>query len=120
MVVKKKQTGLVYSSEHGRICPGCGQPIATCTCKTKSSSPKSDGIVRVGRATKGRKGSGVTTVTGLTLAPADLKELGSQLKKKCGTGGTVKDGVIEIQGDHRDLLMATLQQLGYTVKRAGG
>ncbi len=120
MMVKKKPSGLVYSTEHGRICPGCGRPVAACTCKAKSPTPKSDGIVRVGRETKGRKGSGVTMITGLALDPAELKELGSQLKKKCGTGGTVKDGVIEIQGDHRDLLVATLQQLGYTVKRAGG
>ena len=110
----------VYSTEHGRICPGCSQPVASCSCRAKTAVPKGDGIVRVGRETKGRKGSGVTVVTGLALGQAELKELGSQLKKKCGTGGTVKDGVIEIQGDHRDLLVATLQQLGYTVKRAGG
>jgi translation initiation factor 1 len=120
IVVKKKQSGLVYSTEHGRICPGCGRPVAACTCKAKLPTPKSDGIVRVGRETKGRKGSGVTIIIGLALDLAELKELGSQLKKKCGTGGTVKDGVIEIQGDHRDLLVATLQQLGYTVKQAGG
>jgi len=115
-----RQAVPVYSTEHGRICPGCSQPVASCTCRAKTAVPKGDGIVRVGRETKGRKGSGVTIITGLTLGLAELKELGSQLKKKCGTGGTVKDGVIEIQGDHRDLLVATLQQLGYTVKRAGG
>jgi translation initiation factor 1 len=120
MVMKKKLSGLVYSTEHGRICPGCSRPVAACTCKAKSTATKSDGIVRVGRETKGRKGSGVTTITGLSLGPAELKELGSQLKKKCGTGGTVKDGVIEIQGDHRDFLIEALQQLQYTVKRAGG
>lgn len=120
MIIKKKQTGLVYSSEHGRICPGCSRPVAACTCKAKPTTTKSDGIVRVGRETKGRKGSGVTTINGLPLNAAELKELGSQLKKRCGTGGTVKDGVIEIQGDHRDLLVEELQRLGYTVKRAGG
>ena len=122
MVTKtaRQQSVPVYSSEHGRICPGCSQPVASCTCATKNTAPKGDGIVRVGRETKGRKGSGVTIVTGLALDLVELKGLGSQLKKKCGTGGTVKDGVIEIQGDHRDLLVATLQQLGYTVKRAGG
>jgi len=122
MVTKgaQQQSVPVYSTEHGRICPGCSQPVASCTCVTKNTAPKGDGIVRVGRETKGRKGSGVTTVKGLLLAPDQLRTLGSQLKKKCGTGGTVKDGVIEIQGDHRDLLVATLQQLGYTVKRAGG
>ena len=120
MITKKKQTGLVYSTEHGRICPGCSQAVAACTCKAKPTATKSDGIVRVGRETKGRKGSGVTTITGLPLNAAELKELGSQLKKRCGTGGTVKDAVIEIQGDHRELLVEALQKLGYTVKRAGG
>lgn len=76
--------------------------------------------MRVGRQTKGRKGSGVTTVSGLPLAPDQLGELAGQLKKKCGAGGAVKEGVIEIQGEHRDLLVATLQQLGYIVKRSGG
>jgi translation initiation factor 1 len=120
MIMKKKQTGLVYSTEHGRICPGCSRPMAACACKAKPASTKGDGIVRVGRETKGRKGSGVTTITGLPLGPTELKDLGSQLKKRCGTGGTAKDGVIEIQGDHRDLLVEELQKLGYTVKRAGG
>ncbi len=113
---KSKQSGLVYSSEHGRICPGCNRPVATCTCKAKSPSLKGDGIVRVRRETKGRKGSGVTVIIGLPLGPAELKELGSQLKKKCGTGGTVKDGVIEIQGEHREFLVAELQRLQWTVK----
>jgi translation initiation factor 1 len=120
MITKKKQTGLVYSTEHGRICHGCSQPMAACACKAKPAPTKNDGIVRVGRETKGRKGSGMTIITGLSLGPVALKDLGSQLKKKCGTGGTVKDGIIEIQGDHRELLVEELQRLGYTVKRAGG
>ena len=78
------------------------------------------GVVRVGRETKGRKGKGVTLVTGVPLAAAELAKLGKELKKKCGTGGTVKDGVIEIQGDHRDRLVAELEKRGWTVKRAGG
>jgi translation initiation factor 1 len=110
----------VYSSEQGRLCPGCGQPVAVCACKAKPAALKGDGIVRVGRATKGRKGSGVTVVTGLALSPDQLRNLAGQLKKQCGAGGAVKDGVIEIQGEHRDLLISVLQQLGYTVKRAGG
>ncbi|WP_310601346.1 translation initiation factor Sui1 [Desulfobulbus sp.] len=110
----------VYSTEQGRLCPGCGQPAAACSCKTKSAAPRGDGIVRVGRATKGRKGGGVTVVTGLALDPEQLRELASRLKKQCGAGGAIKEGTIEIQGEHRDLLVATLQQLGYTVKRAGG
>ena len=122
MAAKPKTTGgLVYSTDKGRICPGCSQPHASCACKTRPvATTKTDSIVRVGRSTKGRKGSGVTVITGLGLAPDALRELAGQLKKKCGAGGTVQEGVIEIQGEHRDLLVATLQQLGYTVKRAGG
>ena len=82
--------------------------------------PRGDGIVRVGRQTKGRKGSGVTTVSGLPLPVDQLRDLAAQLKRQCGAGGGVKDGLIEIQGDHRDLLVAALTRLGYTVKRAGG
>jgi translation initiation factor 1 len=117
---KKGATGLVYSSEHGRICPGCNRPVASCGCKAMAKAPQGDGIVRVGRQTKGRKGSGVTTVSGLLLGADQLRDLAGQLKKKCGAGGAVKDGVIEIQGEHRDQLVETLEKLGYTVKRAGG
>lgn len=76
--------------------------------------------VRVGRETKGRAGKGVTVVTGLPLAPAQLEQLATQLKKRCGSGGTVRDGVIEIQGEHRDLLVQELTKLGYQAKRSGG
>jgi len=110
----------VYSTEQGRMCPECGQAIAACACKTKPAAPRGDGIVRVGRATKGRKGSGVTVITGLPLDAEQLRQLAGRLKKQCGAGGGVKDNTIEIQGEHRDLLTAALQQLGYTVKRAGG
>ncbi|WP_028317760.1 translation initiation factor Sui1 [Desulfobulbus elongatus] len=121
MVTKTARSAVpVYSTGQGRLCPGCGQPMASCSCKTKAAAPRGDGIVRVGRATKGRKGSGVTVITGLALNPEQLRELAGRLKKQCGAGGAVKDGAIEIQGDHRDLLITTLQGLGYTVKRAGG
>jgi len=110
----------VYSSEQGRLCPGCGQPIASCRCKTAATRPKGDGIVRVGRETKGRKGAGVTTVSGAPLDETGLKALAGELKKLCGSGGTLKDGVIEIQGEHRDKLVAALQKKGWTVKRVGG
>jgi predicted translation initiation factor SUI1 len=76
--------------------------------------------VRVGRETKGRRGKGVTVVSDLPLDEAALQELAGRLKQKCGTGGTVKDGRIEIQGDQRDRLAAELEKLGYRVKRAGG
>lgn len=76
--------------------------------------------VRVGRATKGRRGKGVTTITGLPLGAAELSALASELKKKCGSGGTVRDGVIEIQGEHRDFLVEELKRRGYRAKRSGG
>lgn len=111
----------VYSSTSGRLCPDCGLAVANCRCREPSAEiPKGDGIVRVGRETAGRKGAGVTVVTGLPLPPAELAELASRLKKRCGSGGTVRDGRIEIQGEHRDTLMAELRKLGYTVRRSGG
>lgn len=109
----------VYSTEQGKICPDCDHPIADCICSA-DSVPEGDGIVRLKRETKGRKGKGVTLVEGVLLAPSDLKTLAKELKTKCGTGGTVKNGVIEIQGDVRDVLMELLQNKGYTVKKAGG
>ncbi len=117
---------LVYSTDWGEMCPDCRQPVDKCTCPRKktavapTSSPPKDGIVRVGRETKGRKGKGVTIITGLPLNEARLTQLATELKRKCGSGGTVRDGVIEIQGDHRDIVVAELQKQGYTVKRVGG
>lgn len=112
--------GFVYSTEHGELCPRCDRPIASCACRDTAAVPSGDGVVRVSRETKGRKGKGVTLVTGVPLAGGDLAALGKALKKRCGTGGTVKDGVIEIQGDQRDTLVAELERRGYRVKRAGG
>lgn len=109
----------VYSTEQGRICPDCDQPIDDCVCK-RTTIPEGDGIVRIRRETKGRKGKGVTLVDGVLLPEEELKTLAKALKTRCGTGGTVKAGVIEIQGDFRDLLVVELQQRGYTVKKAGG
>ena len=117
---KYKHTGVVYSTDGGRICPTCGHPEKKCCCSRKKNRHPSDGIVRISRETKGRKGSGVCLISGLPLAEADLKKLAKQLKKKCGSGGTVKKGIIEIQGNHRDTLLDALTNMGYTVKRAGG
>jgi len=114
-----ENTRLVYSDEFGTHCPKCGKPRRKCTCKT-SSAPVPDGIVRVGRQSKGRKGKGVTLISGVPLAGAELKVLAKELKQKCGTGGTVKEGVIEIQGDHRDDLISLLSERGWKVKRSGG
>ena len=111
--------GLVYTTEVGRKCPACRMPVAACVCGQKAV-PAGDGIVRVSRETKGRAGKGVTLIKGLALDPAALAALGKQLKAACGSGGTVKDGVIEVQGDHCERVIALLQAQGHTVKRAGG
>lgn len=104
-----KDSRLVYSTDAGRISQtDAPQIVAT------------DGIVRIRRETKGRKGKGVTTVSGLDLPEAQIKILAKQLKQKCSTGGTVKDGVIEVQGDHREKLKVELEKLGHNVKLAGG
>lgn len=117
--MKKRSGGLVFSTEQGRMCPDCRQPVADCRCG-EPQVPAGDGVVRVSRETKGRKGKGVTLITGIPLAGKELKDYAKTLKAKCGTGGTVKDGVVEIQGDHRDLLVPLLQEKGWTVKKAGG
>jgi translation initiation factor 1 len=117
---------LVFSTGTGRLCPECARPITECRCKRSKAAqpaalaPKGDGIVRVGRETKGRKGKGVTVITGVPLAGDELEALATRLKKRCGSGGTVDGAVIEIQGDHRDLLVDELGKLGYVVRRSGG
>ncbi|HKA16588.1 MAG TPA: translation initiation factor Sui1 [Myxococcota bacterium] len=113
---------LVYSSQHGRTCPHCGRPIKQCACRANPRAmPRGgDGIVRVKREIAGRRGKPVTTISGVPLADDALRDLAGELKRRCGTGGTAKDGVIEIQGDHRDVVIGELEARGYTVKRAGG
>jgi translation initiation factor 1 len=112
--------GLVYSTEAGRMCPGCRRPIAQCACPRADAAPAGDGIVRVFFETKGRGGKGVTVVRGLGLDEAALAAAGKRLKAACGVGGTVKDGAVELQGDHRDRVVALLQAPGRVVKKAGG
>lgn len=114
--------GHVYSSDGGTPCPACRRPRTACTCPQGGRAPtaKADEIVRVGRATQGRKGKGVTTVSGVPLPSEGLAQLAKELKRQCGSGGTLKGGVIEIQGEHRDRLVGLLQAKGWTVKRAGG
>lgn len=111
---------LVYSSDSGRICPECSRPVNGCVCRKKSSQPAGDGIVRIRRESKGRGGKTVTVISGILLPEDGLKEIATLLKKRCGTGGTVRDSNIEIQGDHRELLLAELTVRGYKVKLAGG
>jgi translation initiation factor 1 len=111
----------VYSTGIGERCPNCQRPIRECVCK-KGTPGKvaSDGVVRVSRETQGRKGKGVTVITGLGLPADQLEALATELKKRCGSGGAVDNGRIEIQGDHRDKLVQELTQRGFKAKRAGG
>ena len=113
-------TRLVYSTDSGRICPDCGQPLAACSCKAANAKPLGDGNVRVSRETKGRAGKGVTLVKGLPLDATALAALGKQLRTACGSGGTAKDGTLEIQGDHVERVMELLKAQGFAVKRSGG
>ena len=112
----------VYSTSSGRICPKCGHSVAECICRAIASGKiaAGDGTVRISRSTKGRKGSGVTVITGLPMPAGDLEAVARKLKKFCGCGGTVKDGTIEIQGEHRERLSDELRKMGYRVKLVGG
>jgi translation initiation factor 1 len=134
----------VYSSERGRICPECGKPAGDCRCRSgqkgkgkekgrgkgrgarsgrqaeRAQADPRDGVVRVRRETRGRKGKTVTTITGVPLGEDALRDLAGELKRRCGCGGAAKSGVIEIQGDHAEVLVAALEERGYRVKRAGG
>lgn len=116
--------GLVYSTDAGRMCPACRRPVVQCVCRAAGSaaisSAGSDGTVRVSRETKGRGGKAVTLVRGLMLDVPSLLALCQQFKTACGSGGAVKEGVIEVQGDHCDRLMTLLRTQGHVVKRAGG
>jgi translation initiation factor 1 len=102
------------------LCPKCHQLKTTCTCKTEPATPSKSSVVRVGRETKGRRGKGVTIISDLPLDAKGLAELATRLKTRLGTGGTVNEGRIEIQGDHRDRIVEELEGLGYHAKRAGG
>lgn len=113
--------GLVYSTDGGRMCPACRQPVAGCSCGGAASDrPAGDGVVRVSRQTQGRGGKTVTLVRGLPLCAAQLAALAKRLRGACGTGGSCKDGVLELQGDHVERLLALLLAEGHRAKRAGG
>lgn len=118
---------LVYSTEKGQICPECGRPVAACACPKKqkgklgkqTKNSANTGIVRIQREVKGRKGKTVTAVIGIPLGGEELQQFAKTLKQRCGAGGSIKDGVIIIQGDHRQILLAEIQKHGYTAKLAG-
>lgn len=116
----KPPSRLVYSTRFGRACPRCGQPAAECACGSGKQAPPSDGVVRVRREVKGRHGKTVTTVSGVPLGGEALADLAADLKRLCGSGGSVKDGVIVIQGEKTEIVIAELEKRGFTVKRAGG
>lgn len=111
----------VYSSEKGRICPACAETKTNCKCGKKAAPENrnpTDGCIRIARETKGRKGKGVTLISGV---PEEKRSsLAREIKQLCGSGGTIKDGKIEIQGDHRDLILSLILKKGFKAKKAGG
>ena len=118
--MKNNQTNsrLVYSTSQGKICPECAKPIGNCACRDmkKAAVPDTDGVVRLRYETKGRKGKGVTLITGLPLSEAGLLDLAKRLKQRFASGGSVKDYTIELQGDHREQTGQELRKLGYSVR----
>ena len=118
---RDSNSSIVYTTGIGERCANCQRPIRECVCKRGTpGKPSSDGTVRVSRETQGRKGKGVTVIAGLGLPPNELATLATELKKRCGSGGSVENGRIEIQGDHRDRLVEELTRRGWKAKRAGG
>ena len=117
--MKSSKTGVVYSTGNGRMCPDCGEPKADCVCR-QTDAPAGAGPVYLSRETKGRKGAGVTLITGVPLAGDALTALAKSLKQRCGVGGAVKDGIIELQGDQRDKIEQALKPHGWVIKRKGG
>lgn len=109
----------VYSTDLGKLCPDCEQAIDACIC-SQSVMFRGDGIIRLSRETKGRKGKGVTLVSGVSGSEEEIKILAKMLKQKCNCGGSVKNGVIEIQGDQRELIKKILEAQQFKVKLAGG
>lgn len=121
--LQEQLSGLVYSTDQGKICPKCRASLDTCECEqleTDNYLAGLDGWVKIQYQTKGRKGKGVTLIADLPLAEQELKKLAKELKTKCGTGGAVKARLIEIQGDQRPILQALLEQKGYKLKFIGG
>lgn len=115
---------LVYSTESGRICPQCARPADDCVCQKKKvrrgpCAAPADGKVHIRREIQGRKGKPVTAVYGLALQEEELQRLARMLKQRCASGGTVKAGVIFIQGDHRPVVLAEIRKQGYSAKISG-
>lgn len=119
---------LVYSTESGRICPQCNKPVSSCACKKKKNKTTNkpgrnypdDGVIRIMRETKGHKGKTVTVIVNVPFENVELKEFAKKMKTRCGTGGSVKEGEIVIQGDHRQTVLDEIINQGYKAKLAGG
>jgi translation initiation factor 1 len=116
----RKSSRPVYSTEHGRLCSGCGKAPAHCSCASDAVPASGDGVIRLRRESKGRGGKTVTVIDGLPGDTAALKAMAKKLKQHCGVGGAVKERQVEIQGDHRERIATLLRMEGYTVKLAGG
>lgn len=114
-----KHSRLVYSTDGGRFCPGCRRPVADCVC-SRQGVATGDGVVRIQRQKQGRGGKEVTVITGLQRDSAQLKDLARAMKRRCGVGGAVKGGNIELQGDQREVAREVLEAEGFKVKLAGG
>lgn len=117
---KQGSSRLVFSTDGGRLCPQCQRPVAECVCGKDRPASTGDGIVRIRRETKGRGGKAVTVIEGVPADDNKLKEIAKKLKQRCGVGGAVKDGNIEIQGDQRAPCKEALEGLGFKVKLSGG
>lgn len=121
--LKQQLSSLVYSTDQGQLCPACEKALSSCQCAELAEQERLknlDGIVRIRRETAGRRGKGVTTIQGVPLNKEELKSLTAALKKRCGTGGALKDNIIEIQGDQRTVIKTLLEAKGFRVRLSGG
>ena len=110
---RNEDTGVVYSTEYGRMCPDCGKPKHRCICDSREKTQSASGPIRIRYETKGRKGKGVTIIEGLPTGSSDAIDFLQDIKRACGTGGTIKNGSILIQGDYRKYIKIELQKRGY-------
>ena len=115
-----RHSRLVYSTQRNKNCTKCGNILRKCKCPEPTNLDQTDGLIRISKVTKGRKGSGVTLIKGVRGDSSALKHIARNLKSRCGVGGTIKDGVIEIQGDQRQLIQDFFESAGEKVKLVGG
>jgi len=106
----------VYSTEKGRICPGCCLPVDDCICAAQKNRTAGDGIMQVRLENKGRKGKTVTIISGASMGAMELRDLAARLRQKLATGGSVKKGMIIIQGNHKSRIIDLLEEKGHRVR----